>query len=276
MSRQPCLTCGQSIGGHARTGVIRQLAAMLVRTNHYPKVYSLLNQLPLCATCISRIPFLHDPWCMVCGRHMLVNSRGTQAICGDCSGFPEQLQITNRSTIRYDDWAKNLIGVYKYRGDERLMQLFSTLLLIAWYRHYDQQGIELITYVPLHDQRLRERGFNQTELLAEAVGRKLGLPVRKLLTRQKNTTKLSQQTGKQSRMVSMNDAFLPAHATGDPATYDEVPRISAAPGKATVPAIMLIDDIYTTGATIRSCAQTLRKIPALREARILSLTVCRS
>jgi ComF family protein len=99
--------------------------------------------------------------------------------------------------------------------------------------------VELIVPVPLHAKRLRERGYNQAQQIAEPAARRLGLPcIPDALTRTRHTQ--SQVTlDRQQRQNNMQEAFA-ANAT-----------------QVGNRAVLLVDDVYTTGATLAACAQAL-------------------
>jgi len=93
--------------------------------------------------------------------------------------------------------------------------------------------------VPLHWSRRFQRGFNQSQLLADAVGKEKGIEVRSLLARKKPTGFQSHRTRAQ-RLVSVRGAF-------------------ACTTKIVPPFVVLIDDLATTGATLDSCASALKQ-----------------
>jgi ComF family protein len=112
--------------------------------------------------------------------------------------------------------------------------------------------IEVICPVPLHETRQRDRGFNQSELLAEYIGAAYDRAVRPLLQRVRPT--LPQvELPKQSRAANVHDAFA--------ADLHEVIA-----GRT----VLLVDDLYTTGATMAECARVLRRAGAA-EIRIFTL-----
>jgi competence protein ComFC len=113
--------------------------------------------------------------------------------------------------------------------------------------------IDAIVPVPLHKNRRRERGFNQVELLAEIVGKYLELPVTPALARVKNT---APQFGlhRDARLENIKGAFK------------VVDRKAVANRK-----LVLIDDIYTTGATVAECSRVLQNAGA-RRVEILTLS----
>lgn len=100
----------------------------------------------------------------------------------------------------------------------------------------------VIVSVPLHPRRIKERGFNQAELIAKALGQMTGWPVRHFLKRQRYTRPQTQLNEKQ-RVVNLTDAFAVVNKTSGPPS-----------------AAILIDDVLTTGTTISECARVLRTI----------------
>jgi ComF family protein len=119
--------------------------------------------------------------------------------------------------------------------------------------HLPLRQFDLIAPIPLHAVRLRERGYNQSALLSQDLSRHYGIRHRDdLLTRQKNTPTQTELGAKQ-RWTNMEGAF-------------RIKNLSGIDGKS----IVLIDDLYTTGATVHSAAQTLKAAGA---ARICVLTL---
>lgn len=189
-------------------------------------------------------------------------------LCRDCvswgSGDP---LAANRAALRYEQWSKELIFRWKYRGDERIAELFAVLLLVTYVRCYANLTFDLLSFVPLHDERLRERGFNQAERMSRLFAKYTGIRLLPLLKRVKETEKQSKQQGRRARLESMQDAF---------AVDELLLRSQAGILQPRVPLrLLLIDDIFTTGATIRACAHAIHSHPLLARAEVYSLTICR-
>ena len=106
--------------------------------------------------------------------------------------------------------------------------------------HWRTDLFHLVIPVPLHPQRLRERGFNQALLLAEDVGRRLGIPCQKGILQKKEPTAPQVSLSGTERERGVRGAF-----------------VLRKEGEVEKKGILLIDDVYTTGATVNECAKVL-------------------
>ncbi|AQT85080.1 DNA transport apparatus-associated-like protein [Paenibacillus larvae subsp. larvae] len=219
------------------------------------------RQMGLCQICYTGIPWIREVICPICGRY---------EECGDCLRREETCFIRNRSAVRYDESMKELLARYKYRGDEQLSSLFGEMLLFAYFLHQEENRNlaaskasppRVLTYVPLSGQRLLERGFNQAEQMAKALGKNLELPVVPLLVRSRHTDKQSQKT-RSGRLEDVQGLF----------ELDErVCSLMPASFRSGFD-LYLVDDVYTTGSTMNECAKVLR---AGLPARVFGLTWAR-
>jgi competence protein ComFC len=194
--------------------------------------------------------------CSVCGRYEQ---------CSDCDRRKLTWFESNLSVVRYDDVMKDWLGRFKYRGDEGLQHLFAGMFESLFHRFlanhaWGSKDIALVTYVPLSGQRLEERGFNQAELFARALGNKFRLPVAPLLDRQLHTGKQSYKT-RSERIHDLIGVFAINPASAE--------RLSADRPNP----IIIVDDVYTTGSTMNECARVIKE--ALPNSRVFSLTWAR-
>ena len=144
--------------------------------------------------------------------------------------------------------AQSLIHSYKFRHASALHTYISNLML-TWILGHDLEYLFaknnlLITSVPLSKRRRQTRGFNQAELLAKDIASHLALPYESTLVRIKDTDPQTKVVSAENRYENIKGAFAPGNID-----------IS---GKK----ILLIDDIYTTGATMQECATILRQTGA--------------
>ncbi len=192
----------------------------------------------LCPPCLAAIRPLAPPLCPQCGKAMPTYS--TYGLCQNCAAHPLHMSGLRAVSI-YQEPLRTCIHALKYAGNTRLAEPLGLLLAKA----YQAYGIraDVIVPVPLHRERQRQRGYNQTSLLAEVCARQVGVPLHdRLLVRHRAT---SSQVGlaAQKRQQNVTGAFLctPAFVTG------------VLSGRT----ILIIDDVCTTGATIEACASPL-------------------
>ena len=127
----------------------------------------------------------------------------------------------------------------KYEGTKRLAQPLAATALPTMRTLRAISGPAALVPVPVHRERLRERGYNQAELIAGAVGSALGLPSLDLLERVRPTTK-QHRLDRAARLANLREAF------------------ALRPGVRSVPStVIVVDDIITTAATLEACASVL-------------------
>lgn len=194
----------------------------------------------LCEKCEEKFQLIQGDICEGCGREMegLEEQYREGEQCLDCVKWEEQadwkgLLQQNRSLYVYNDWMKEVIALYKFRGDYQLADVFRRKWQKAYRMYYPQY--EIIVPIPLSDERLYERGFNQSAVLAEPLQK----PVHDLLARHHHE-KQSKKT-KKERIETGQIFFLKEN-------------IDLHGKKA-----LLIDDIYTTGTTLRHAAKILKE-----------------
>jgi len=187
----------------------------------------------LCPQCLGKLPRLLPPLCPRCGR-----SQASGIICPSCRQRKTEIDGI-RSPFRFDELIRKAIHELKYRNLKAISPCLAELL--ADYLRSNPLPGEALVCVPLHPRRLRERGYNQSSLLARELGRRIDLPViEDCLIRVKQAQPQVRAIDVEERRRNVADAF---------ACCDE--KVS---GKQ----IILIDDVCTSGATLESCAETLK------------------
>jgi len=199
----------------------------------------------LCSPCISDFFAIESPLCPGCGV-MFAGRTGGDHLCGDC--IKRQNKFTRaRSTGAYNGILLSLVHRLKYHGRSELARPLGELLFHTYTRHWKDGGIDLIIPVPLHPRKLRRRGFNQSYLLVakwpryfsgENGGHRVEIKVD--LLRRVRWTAPQTGLGRRERQNNIKGAFsLP----------DGVPVGNRS--------VLLVDDVYTTGATVTECARVL-------------------
>ncbi len=208
----------------------------------------------LCAACWREVSFLEGPECGQCGLPFDVDPGG-ETLCATCHAHPPSFERA-RSVMRYDEASKGPIVALK-RAD-RLD------IVPAFARWLDRSGrplladADLIVPVPLHPIRLWQRRFNQAALLAGALSRMSGVSADPLaLIRTRPTRSQGAMPSAKARRRNVRGAFKVPPA-----------RRTAIEGLT----ILLVDDVFTTGATLEACAKALKRAGA---ARVLVLTLAR-
>jgi ComF family protein len=159
-------------------------------------------------------------------------------VCPSC--WQRQTEIDGiRSPFRFDEVMRKAIHELKYRNLKAISPCLAELL--ANYLRANPMPGEVLVGVPLHPRRLRERGYNQSTLLARELGRCTGLPViEDCLIRVKQSQPQVRAVDVEERRRNVANAF---------ACRDE---------KLGGKQVILIDDVCTSGATLESCAATLK------------------
>lgn len=200
----------------------------------------------LCAGCGEDMPFIKDKICLVCGAPI----RNEADYCNRCRNT-ESVFKYNRSALSYDKGAKKLILSLKY-GKKRYIAATLGAMMADTYLKMRMDG-EIIVPVPMSESELKARGFNQSELLAEEIGKRLDIPVLPALVKNRDTA-AQKNLGRKEREKNLSGAFA--------CVFKEVY------GRK----ILLVDDVFTTGATANECARVLLKARA-KEVSVLTAAV---
>lgn len=205
----------------------------------------------VCPACEEAIPWVVSPLCPVCGR-VYSAPEATDHLCGPCQTDPPPFSRA-RAAALYEEEGPTGQAIKRFKYSRRLDML---PVMHHWLRRPLCQELvraaDLVAPVPLHPRRLKQRGFNQSLLLAQAFP---GVHLeRELLARVRHTPP---QTGlnPKERRDNVKGAF-------------NVPRPDLIKGKT----VLMVDDVFTTGATVRECARVLRRAGA---RRVDVLTVAR-
>ena len=200
----------------------------------------------LCTECVKEFIPIEAPICVTCG--IMFKSRvGQDHMCADCIKSKKQFRIA-RAPVVYDRALMNLIHSFKYAGKVQLAKPLAGLMLQTFQRYWVADVIDVVIPVPLYGSRLRQRGFNQAVLLIQHWKKAAmtlavdvaGLRIEKSALVRNRSTVPQTGLGRQERMVNMKNAFG-VHEAG------------SIRGKR----ILLVDDVYTTGATVNECAREL-------------------
>lgn len=184
-----------------------------------------------CTTCQELTPSFDDKICQICGQ-----PQKETTICFACRTSPPNYKAM-RSYSAFMGSLREAIHRLKYENDIGLGEALASLLIgflntLNW-------PIDLITPVPLSRSRLKQRGYNQADLLARPLALAKKIPYSRKAIKRIRDTESQTELSAQERMQNVSGAFLAKSA-----------QVS---GKT----VLIIDDVATTGATIQACAQAL-------------------
>jgi ComF family protein len=231
---------GERIGGLAR----------LFELLFYPstcRICSKLLEQPgeriVCRGCLAKIGPETKSHCLHCGRFFEADVEPHR--CSRCLNLRPPYAV-HRSYGRYDGALKEVILLIKYRKASVLGGILAEHIAgspgsteALW------QGVDLVIPVPLHPKRRRERGFNQAEVLARGLAARRGVPV---------ATRNLVKTGNTPPQTTLAAAAREANVRG---AY-KVKKEGVIGGRV----VLLVDDVFTTGATLAECSRTLREAGA--------------
>jgi ComF family protein len=200
----------------------------------------------------------NTPLCSRCGRPFVSPAAtlgATQALCHGCRRSLYDFDFA-RSYGPYSQWMSRAIVLLKYERVTPLAGWFAERLLPLAREYNSQDSADILVPVPLHSARLKERGYNQAELIARALAKKLGLPCRPCLLVRTRPRPDKLRLTLRERWHSVRNAF-------DMQRGARVDKLR----------VILLDDVLTTGATLDACSRALRAAGA---ARVAAFTVARA
>lgn len=209
----------------------------------------------LCAGCWAGMAFLGQPLCACCG-YPFEFDLGPDTLCGSCTRAHPAYDRA-RAVLRYDDASKDLVLAFKHADRTDGVPAYG-----AWLARAGAELLadaELIAPVPLHWTRLFVRRYNQSALLALALGRASGVRVVPDLLRRRRRTPSQGRFSAAARERNVAGAFA----------VDERRRSEIAGRR-----VLLVDDVLTTGATAAAAAQVLRDAGAA-SVYLLALALAR-
>jgi ComF family protein len=206
-----------------------------------------------CPECFSMIRFVAPPMCPCCG--IPLTGAGVDHLCGDCLVSRPPYAIA-RAVARYEAVLLDAIHVFKYKGKITTGEVLGKIMAEYVYPDFSIADYSLIVPVPLHPKRLRERGFNQAVVLARVISMRFSIPLDFMTLRRHVFTEPQVSLGKDQRTANVRGAFVVKDGK-----------------KIQGQKIILVDDVYTTGSTVKECAGALMKHGA---AEVAVLTLARA
>ncbi|MBR5564855.1 MAG: ComF family protein [Roseburia sp.] len=192
----------------------------------------------ICNACEKKVPLIKEPACKKCGKQ-LENER--QEYCGDCSR-KKHCFLQGKAIFSYQKEMKLSMYRFKYANKREYADYFAEVAIWKYRDWITRIGVEVIVPIPMFWGKMWQRGYNQAEVFAKALGRELELPVEsRFVYRVKNTVPQKELNDRQ-RKDNLKGAF---QVRTNIVKYRK---------------ILLIDDIYTTGTTVDAVGEVLKTI----------------
>jgi len=201
----------------------------------------------LCEKCLKAMEVAVGQSCVVCNKQATISNQLCE-VCQDNFCFDTVFVMST-----YDGVIKQIIGDLKFNYVEevadRLAEMYAQAVDMA--RLGGKMNGQLLIAIPLHKKRFLERGFNQSELIAQQFGKYYNMNINNKCLQRIRNTKQQANLNKEERLENMKDAFC--------AKFDQVPHI-----------VYLFDDVFTTGQTMNEAAKALKKA-GVKEVNVLAL-----
>jgi ComF family protein len=245
-----CLVCRRLFKPADAPGSVHPANTAFTIMDTFSEFYELLST-SCCPDCLKGFMSIASPICECCGM-MFKGHADDDHLCGECLAQPKKFRMA-RAAMVYDHQLMAVIHRFKYAGKTKLARPLGWLILGAYLQHWHAEKIDLILPVPLHSKKMRRRGFNQSYLLVNSwnsiskalVDELNKIPIKTDVLVRNKATLPQTGLGRQQRLKNIKGAFKV--------------RI---PEKVYGKKVLLVDDVYTTGATVNECARMLLKAGA--------------
>lgn len=192
----------------------------------------------ICPECVEKVKRVSGAVCYRCGKPLLDENR---EYCADC----EKRKPDFRENVAWADYSskyiRRMMAEVKYHGNRQLLDYPCLEFGAREKERIAAWDPEVMIPVPVHEKRLRVRGYNQAEEIAKRLSEIWELPVDSGYLVRSGETRAQKELSRNERMTNLMEAF----------------SVSGAPGK--YKKVLLIDDIYTTGSTMSACARVLHR-----------------
>jgi ComF family protein len=201
-----------------------------------------------CASCLPRLAYIDEPFCLKCGKKL---SEPTE-YCQDCT---ERGHLFERGFALYEyPSIAGSVYRFKYKNRQEYAEFYGAEVCRWLGREIRALAPECLIPVPIHKKRLHSRGYNQAALLAQAISRRLAIPLEdKLITRVRATPPLK-RLNLAERQNNLKKAF------------------NIAQNDVKLERVMIVDDIFTTGSTIDVMTEELKRV-GVREVYFVALSI---
>ena len=203
----------------------------------------------ICRECSRKLPWIREPFCRICGKPLADDRR---EYCRDCMNISHRFE-EGRCVFLYEGELRQSVVRMKFENHREYIRFYAASMAEYAEEFLKKVRPQLLIPVPMNRKKVRERGFDQCQLLGEQLGRLCGLPVEKSLVKRIRYTLPQKGLDIRQRRDNLRGAFSVA------GTFEKPVRI------------LLIDDIYTTGSTMDEMSRVLKDAGA---GEVFFLALC--
>ena len=207
----------------------------------YPKHCPLCNCIldfweeAVCRECLRKQKRITPPYCMRCGKTI---EDAEEEYCGDCTVIPKSFH-RGYPVFFYTGEVKQALYDFKYKNQRAYGEFFADCIMGQYGKELAVLGIDGLVPVPVHKNKKRDRGYNQAEVLSKALGKRLQVPTYPTYLVRTVNTNPQKELNDKTRMKNLKNAF------------------KIGENEIKLKKVLLVDDIYTSGATIEACTKVL-------------------
>ena len=203
----------------------------------------------ICPSCLLRLSPVKSPVCQKCGKEVWSEEI---EYCPDCVKHRRSF-ARGMALFNYTEEAARSMAAVKYKNKREYLDFYGAVLAARYENQIRRMQVDVLVPVPVHPSRKRARGFNQAEVLAVCLGKRLGIPVGSGMLIRDKKTKPQKELSAADRLKNLSGAF----------------RAGTIPEG--IKTVLLVDDIYTTGSTVEACARALRSAGV---SRVYFVVIC--
>ncbi len=203
----------------------------------------------ICQECLKKVSFVQEPTCMRCGKEIASEEI---EYCYDCSHHTRSF-VRGFALSVYDPVMRESVRWFKNRGRMEYADWYAAAIWQQYGGELRELDIDVVVPVPLHRSRRNERGYNQAQLLARRLAKRLHVPMWPTALKRTRKTTAQKYLGGRERQKNLESVFALGRRSLTGST------------------ILLVDDIYTTGGTAEACTRVLLDAGA---AAVYLVSVC--
>ncbi len=195
----------------------------------------------VCESCKKKLHFVRQPFCYRCGKPLLSFE---QEYCYDCRRHKKSFE-RGFAVFLYDKHMQFSMTQFKYHNKREFAKFYISQALYLYQDLFLSLSIDAIIPVPIHKKKKKERGYNQAELLAFALSDALSIPMLSFVLVRSMYTTPQKELSPRERLENLSHVF---QVNSD---FESDCRFLST--------VLLVDDIYTTGATLEACTRVLKQ-----------------